>query len=183
MFMPAGTSVRSGPAPRHRRPVIQRPVIHVQQRNSPRLKGAELLPMTMKVDLMCDGADLEAFYRRYLKRCNERRLGELGQFVGEDVEVNGMVRGLRWYVDGIASVIEAFPDFHWDLRHLLVDGCWLGARLADTATTPAGRSASGSSRCTGWPAAGSSRSGVIWTATAWPIPAEPEHARGLIPAG
>jgi predicted ester cyclase len=95
--------------------------------------------MTMKVDLMCDGADLEAFYRRYLKRCNERRLGELGQFVGEDVEVNGMVRGLRWYVDGIASVIEAFPDFHWDLRHLLVDGCWLGARLADTATTPAGQ--------------------------------------------
>ena len=29
----------------------------------------------------CDRAELEAFYRRYLQRCNEHRFGELGEFV------------------------------------------------------------------------------------------------------
>jgi predicted ester cyclase len=56
-------------------------------------------------------AELEAFYRRYLQRCNEHRFDELGEFVDENVEVNG-----------------------------LVDGCWLSAHLVDTGTTPTGRS-------------------------------------------
>jgi predicted ester cyclase len=90
--------------------------------------------------MQCDRAELEAFYRRYLGCCNERRFGELGGFVSQDVEVNGAVRGLRWYAEGLGKFVEAFPDFHWDLRHLLVEGCWLSARLADTGTTPAGRS-------------------------------------------
>lgn len=79
------------------------------------------------------------FYRRYLQRCNEHRFGELDEFVAEDVEINGVPRGLRAYGEGLGSVVEAFPDFHWDLRHLLVDGPWLGAHLVDTGTTPAGR--------------------------------------------
>jgi predicted ester cyclase len=37
-------------------------------------------------------------------------------------------------------VIDARPDFHWVLDHLLVDGCWLSARLTDTGTTRVGRS-------------------------------------------
>jgi predicted ester cyclase len=89
-----------------------------------------------------DRAELEAFYRRYLQRCNEHRFGELGEFVDEHVEVNGVARNLRWYAGGLGAVVAAFPDFHWDLRHLLVDGCWLSARLADTATTAAGRAVS-----------------------------------------
>lgn len=87
-----------------------------------------------------DRSDLAAFYRRYLQRCNEHRFYELGEFVDENVVVNDADHGLRKYADGLASVVEAFPDFHWDLRHLLVDGCWLSAHLVDTGTTPTGRS-------------------------------------------
>jgi predicted ester cyclase len=86
-----------------------------------------------------DRAELEAFYRRYLECCNERRLGDLGEFIDENVAVNGAVQGLRRYGEGVGTVIETVPDFHWDLRHLLVDGCWLSVRLADTGTKPAGR--------------------------------------------
>jgi predicted ester cyclase len=88
----------------------------------------------------CDRAELDAFYRRYLQRCNEHRFDELSEFVHENVEVNGEVLGLREYGQGLAEVVEAFPDFHWDLQHLLVDGCWLSARLIDTGTTSDGRS-------------------------------------------
>lgn len=87
----------------------------------------------------CERADLEAFYRRYLQRCNEHRFEALGEFVDENVVVNDAVHGLRAYAAGLAGVSDAFPDFHWDLRRLLVDGCWLSARLIDTGTTRAGR--------------------------------------------
>jgi predicted ester cyclase len=40
-------------------------------------------------------AELEAFYRRYLQRCNEHRFDELDEFVDEHVEVNGVVQGLH----------------------------------------------------------------------------------------
>lgn len=69
----------------------------------------------------CEHAELEAFYRRYLQRCNEHRFDELGEFVERNVEVNGERLGLRGYADGLAAVVEAFPDYHWDLKHLLVE--------------------------------------------------------------
>jgi predicted ester cyclase len=87
-----------------------------------------------------DRAELHAFYARYLQRCNEHRFSELAEFVADDVEVNDAAIGLAGYGDGLQTVIDTFPDFHWELRHLLVEGCWLSARLIDTGTTSDGRS-------------------------------------------
>ena len=87
-------------------------------------------------------ADLEKLYRRYLQRCNEHRFDELGEFVHEAVAVNGTPLDVRRYAAGLRSVVEKYPDFHWELRHLLIDGRWLGAHLIDTCTTPDGRGAS-----------------------------------------
>jgi predicted ester cyclase len=74
------------------------------------------------------------FYRRYLQRCNQHRFEELGEFVDRDVRVNGAPMGLDGYAAGLRSVVEAFPDYHWELQHLLVDGDWLSAHLIDTGT-------------------------------------------------
>lgn len=87
-------------------------------------------------------AEVEAFYRSYLQRCNEHRFGDLGAFVDENVEVNGAPQGLRGYAEGLRAVVDILPDCHWELRHLLVDGGWLSAHLDDTGTTRAGRSIS-----------------------------------------
>jgi len=89
--------------------------------------------------MAAERAELEAFYRRYLQRCNEHRFEELGEFVADGVEVNGSAHGLPRYIAGLRSVVDALPDFHWDLRHLLVDGSWLSAHLVDTGTIKAGR--------------------------------------------
>lgn len=77
---------------------------------------------------------LESFYRRYLQRCNDHQLDQLGEFVAHDVVVNGELQGLQGYVEGLDAVVRAFPDYHWDLRHLLVDGSWLAAHFTDTGT-------------------------------------------------
>ncbi|MFC0627850.1 ester cyclase [Kribbella deserti] len=78
--------------------------------------------------------ELVTFYRRYLACSNERRFDDLGEFVDENVRINGNPAGLKAYADGLREVVEAFPDYHWDLQHLLVDGDWLSAHLIDTAT-------------------------------------------------
>ncbi|MFI5713417.1 ester cyclase [Kribbella sp. NPDC051620] len=83
--------------------------------------------------------DLKAFYRSYLQACNERRFDDLAEFVADDVEVNGEPRGVAQYGADLRDFTEAVPDFHWELRHLLVDGNWLSAHLWDTGTSPAGR--------------------------------------------
>jgi predicted ester cyclase len=54
-------------------------------------------------------AELMAFYRRYLERCNDHRFEELDEFVDDDVRVNGTTQGLDRYVAGLRAVVEAFP--------------------------------------------------------------------------
>jgi predicted ester cyclase len=77
---------------------------------------------------------IEAFYRRYNRRCNDHEFDLLGEFVADRVEVNGTAQDLDGYVAGLRAVIEAFPDYRWELRHLLIDGCWISAHFHDTGT-------------------------------------------------
>ena len=78
--------------------------------------------------------ELETTYRRYNRLCNAHRFDRLDEFVAQDVEVNGEVQGLQAYADGLAAVVRAFPDYRWDLRHLLVSGAWVSAHFLDTGT-------------------------------------------------
>jgi predicted ester cyclase len=81
-----------------------------------------------------------AFYRRYLAVCNAHDFGTLGSFVATDVVVNGEPQGLDGYVAGLRAVVAEFPDYRWELQHLLVDGDWLAAHFADSGThAPSGR--------------------------------------------
>ncbi len=77
---------------------------------------------------------LEAFYRRYNAACNAHEFDRLGEFVAADVCVNGERQGLAGYVAGLRAVVARFPDYRWDLRHLLIDGDWLAAHFVDTGT-------------------------------------------------
>jgi predicted ester cyclase len=93
---------------------------------------------------------LAAFYRRYNACCNEHRFEDLPQFVAPGVVINGTDRGLDAYAEALRVVVRAFPDYRWELRHLLVDPPWIAAHLADTGThrgsflgvSPTGRSVS-----------------------------------------
>jgi len=78
--------------------------------------------------------DLAAFYRRYIARCNEHRFDDLAEFVAPDVVINDSDRGLDAYTEGLRIVARAFPDYHWELRHLVVDPPWMAAHLDDTGT-------------------------------------------------
>jgi aspartyl-tRNA synthetase len=74
------------------------------------------------------------FYRRYIECWNERRLTELLGYVADGVLVNGVPHSPAEYVANMDDVFTAFPDFHWELRHLLIDGHQLAAHFTITGT-------------------------------------------------
>jgi predicted ester cyclase len=78
--------------------------------------------------------ELAAFYRRYNECCNDHRVEDLGELVAGDVAINGTEGGLDAYADALAVVVRAFPDYRWELRHLVVDAPWIAAHLTDTGT-------------------------------------------------
>jgi predicted ester cyclase len=81
-----------------------------------------------------DRSEIESFYRRYNERCNDHQFHQLGDFVAHDVVVNGEAPGLPAYIAGLQAVIRAFPDYRWNLSHLLVDPPWISAHFLDTGT-------------------------------------------------
>jgi predicted ester cyclase len=78
--------------------------------------------------------ELAAFYRRYNACCNAHRFEDLAEFVADDVVINGTDRGLDTYAGNLRAVVRSFPDYHWALRHLLVDPPWIAVHLTDTGT-------------------------------------------------
>jgi predicted ester cyclase len=78
--------------------------------------------------------DLAAFYRRYNAFCNGHAYEDLGEFVAEDVVINGGDRGPDAYRAALRVVVDAFPDYRWELRHLVVQEPWIAAHLSDTGT-------------------------------------------------
>lgn len=91
-------------------------------------------PRPGRMSAVSDPSDLARFYRRYNAACNEHAFGRLGEFVAPEVVVDGAPRGLAGYVAALREVVRAFPDYRWEIRHLLVDGDWIAAHFLDTGT-------------------------------------------------
>ena len=79
-----------------------------------------------------DAPDLATWYGRYNEICNSHRFALLADYVHRDVRVNGEVQGLESYVSGLESVVAAFPDYRWELQHLVVSRDWLAAHFRDS---------------------------------------------------
>jgi predicted ester cyclase len=78
--------------------------------------------------------ELAERYRRYNALCNAHDFDRLGEFVAEDIRVNDEPTGLPAYAAGLAEVVAAFPDYHWQIRHLVVNQPLVAAHFTDTGT-------------------------------------------------
>jgi len=83
---------------------------------------------------MPDRGELADLYGRYNAVCNAHEFDRLGDFVADRIRVNGEVQTIAGYAAGLRQVVRAFPDYRWDLNHLLVDGDWIAAHFVDTGT-------------------------------------------------
>ena len=73
-------------------------------------------------------------YGRYNDICNRHAFDELALYLCDVVLVNGTERTTREYMDDLVGVTDAFPDYRWDVQHVVVEPPWLAVHLADSGT-------------------------------------------------
>jgi predicted ester cyclase len=79
--------------------------------------------------------DLRAFYGRYIAALNDREINRMEEFISDTVTLFGTEPTKREDVAAILQgIVDAVPDFHWEVKELAVDGDRLAARLVDTGT-------------------------------------------------
>jgi predicted ester cyclase len=83
-------------------------------------------------------ATLEARYLAYLDALNDRRFGDLDEFVLAELTYHDEVLTRRQYADMIAADTRAVPDLRFDARLLLTDDDLVACRLWFDCT-PTGR--------------------------------------------
>lgn len=74
-------------------------------------------------------SDLLDVYREYLQCLNERRWGELGLFVADDVVHNGARLGLSGYRAMLEADTTAIPDLRFTPEILVADDDFVSCRL------------------------------------------------------
>jgi predicted ester cyclase len=74
------------------------------------------------------------FYRRYLATLGAYEIGRMDEFIAGAVVLNGEPGRRDDVVADMARIIDAVPDFHWELTELLVDRNRMAARLVNTGT-------------------------------------------------
>ena len=76
--------------------------------------------------------DIHAFYNDYLAALNAREFDTMEQFVADDVTLNGRPGTRAAVVADQKSIVDAVPDFHWEVQEFLVDGDRAAVRLLNT---------------------------------------------------
>ncbi len=79
-------------------------------------------------------SDLRAFYHRYITALDAHELDGMDRFVADRVMLNGEWGTRADVVADMRGIIDAVPDFHWDLRELLIDRDRIAARVVNTGT-------------------------------------------------
>ena len=63
-----------------------------------------------------------SLYLSYLERCNDHDLEGMATFYAPSMKVNGVPTESSVVTRQFEPTIAAFPDWHWDLQHIVIDG-------------------------------------------------------------
>lgn len=73
--------------------------------------------------------ELRAWYEDYLDACNRHDLAAIREHLAPDVRRAHLPRGADAWVDDIADLFRAFPDYQWKRITVVVEGDRLAAHL------------------------------------------------------
>jgi predicted ester cyclase len=74
-------------------------------------------------------AELRLWYEDYLDTCNRHDLDGLRELLAPDVRRAHLPRGADAWLDDLAALFAAFPDYQWKRIALVVEGARIAAHL------------------------------------------------------
>ena len=70
---------------------------------------------------MTQSDDYRSLYLSYLKYCNDHDFDSMASFYTPTIKVNDAPMEPAAVTAQFAPLISAFPDWHWEMRHIIVD--------------------------------------------------------------
>jgi predicted ester cyclase len=83
---------------------------------------------------MAQRNEYRSLYLSYLECCNEHDFDRMASFYTSTIKVNDVLMDPAAVTAQFAPLISAFPDWHWEMRHLVVDGDYLALHFTVTGT-------------------------------------------------
>jgi predicted ester cyclase len=78
--------------------------------------------------------EYRSLYRSYLKYCNEHNFDGMASFYTPTIKVNDVPMDPAAVTAQFEPLISAFPDWHWEMRHIVVDGDYIAVHFTVTGT-------------------------------------------------
>ncbi|WP_199254635.1 ester cyclase [Mycolicibacterium mengxianglii] len=66
--------------------------------------------------------EYRSLYLSYLKCCNDHDLEGMASFYAPTMKVNGVPMEPTAVTAQFEPTIAGFPDWHWDMQHIVIDG-------------------------------------------------------------
>ena len=70
-----------------------------------------------------------SLYLSYLECCNEHDFGRMASFYTSTIKVNDVPMDPAAVAAQFATLFSAFPDWHWEMRNLVVDGDYIAVHF------------------------------------------------------
>ncbi len=77
---------------------------------------------------------LRDFYQRYLTTLDAHEIGKMADYIADEVLLNGEPGTRDDVTADMRHILDAVPDFHWQLEELLIDRDRIAARVVNTGT-------------------------------------------------
>ncbi len=78
---------------------------------------------------MIESWELREWFADYLDACNRHDLDAIREFVATDVRRAHLPAGADAWIDDVAALLEAFPDWQWRRIQLIVEDDRIAAHL------------------------------------------------------
>jgi predicted ester cyclase len=78
--------------------------------------------------------DHRSLYLSYLEYCNEHDFDRMALFYASSIKVNDVPMDPAAVATQFARLFSAFPDWHFGIRHLVVDGDYIALHFTVTGT-------------------------------------------------
>ncbi|ONK13000.1 ester cyclase [Streptomyces sp. MP131-18] len=78
--------------------------------------------------------DLRDFYHRYVEALNAREFDRMDEFVHESIVMHSEPSSRAALVAQLNSIVDAVPDFHWEVQELAINDDSIAVRAINTGT-------------------------------------------------
>ncbi|MET7339115.1 ester cyclase [Nonomuraea angiospora] len=78
--------------------------------------------------------DLRSWYWRYVEALNNHELDGMDKFINDEVLLDGVPGSRHDVVSALKGIFDAVPDFHWDVKELLIDRDRIAIRAINAGT-------------------------------------------------